>query len=148
MTTITYRDKVMASDSRAYTGGSTPIGWKQKIHRTKDGGLLGVSTTIPGLSEAFVAWAQKNFDPEFEPNVPDHPTLSALYVDPNGQVFYWGDSMLKVGPIEAEYFAIGSGEHYALGAMAMGAPAMIAVQVAKQFDVWTDGEIQNLSLEP
>lgn len=48
MTTIAYRNGVMAADTRAYSGGKLPIGTKTKIERLEDGTLLGVSSITPG----------------------------------------------------------------------------------------------------
>ena len=44
---------------------------------------------------------------------------------------------------ENDFWAVGSGEEYALGAMAMGASAAQAVEVASQFDVYTGSVTEN-----
>lgn len=62
MTTIVYDAKIrrMASDSRAFSGSSHPIGAKRKIHRIEagkyKGSLLGVSSTVPGMNEFVTQW--------------------------------------------------------------------------------------------
>ena len=150
MTTIAYRDNQMATDSRAYSGvGSMPIGSKNKLHRISDGTLLGVSTTRPGLSELVVEYFQACIDdPDKEHEQPavDKHHLILLLVKPNGDVFFACDSLMLSGPIEAEYFAIGSGCDYAMGAMAMGAKPAVAVATAIKHDVYSGYPIRTTKL--
>jgi 20S proteasome alpha/beta subunit len=143
MTTIVYRAGILASDSRAYSGGSTPIGFKQKIWQLDDGTMFGISTVHPGLSEQVAAWIASGQDRDYLP--PVDPNFTAILVDPDGQVFMALDSYFFTGPLEAEYFAIGSGDHYAMGALAMGAGAVEAVEIAKVHDAWTDGKICSIN---
>lgn len=143
MSVIVYRDGVMAADTRAYSGDATPIGHKMKIFRLKDGSLVGFSTTKPGLSEAMVAWFNAE-SPEGPP--PVEMNFSALLVKPNGEVFYYNDSISPSGPLVGPYFAVGSGDHYALGALACGAAATEAVEVACQFDPWCALPVAALAL--
>lgn len=139
MTTIALRHGILASDSRAYSGGSTPIGFKQKIWQLDDGTMFGISTVHPGLSEQVAAWIASGQDRDHLP--PVDPNFTAILVDPDGQVFISIDSYFFTGPLTGEYFAIGSGDHYALGAMAMGAGAVEAVEIAMLHDAWTGGKV-------
>lgn len=147
MTTIVYRDGVLASDSRAYSGDSGPIGFKKKIHRLSNGALLGISSSKVGLPEAIVRW--------FESEGEDHPGdkfeelhFQALLITPDGEVYYYHDSLAPSGPLHGQFHAIGTGDQYALGAMTCGATADAAVMVAMQHDVWTGGELLKLELHP
>lgn len=54
MTTIAYRDGMMAADSRAYAGNASPVGSKTKINRLKEGSLFACSTSKTGAMEQFV----------------------------------------------------------------------------------------------
>jgi hypothetical protein len=143
MTTIAYREGVLAGDSRAYSGGSTPIGTKQKIFQFDDGTMCGISTMMPGLSEQVAHWIGTGMDRDHLPDQ-HQPNLTVLLVDPDGQVYIAIDSYHFTGPLEGSYFAIGSGDHYALGAMAMGADACRAVEVACDLDVWTGGTVRSI----
>lgn len=145
MTTIVYRDGQMAADTRAYSGNRTPIGFKTKIHRLKDGGLLGVFSAQPGIAEFFRDWIN---DGENSNEIPDSVdvNLSALRVKPNGEVFFYSDGIYPSGPIMADWYAIGSGDQYAIGALSCGATADAAVMVAGQHDVWTGGQVQIMNL--
>lgn len=140
MTVIAYRNGIMAADSRAFTGGRTPIGQKMKIRRLSNATLVGASSSIPGGGEAAIKWfagGRKAEDP-----LPEKFTL--LAVNRDGDAFYATDSRFVSGPIKAPYFAIGSGEEFALGAFATGASAKDAVRIAIQHDVWSDFPIQVL----
>lgn len=145
MTTIVYRDGILAADTRGYSGDVTPIGSKRKIFTLENGGLVGVSTPNPGFSEAIVKWMNNGRDLNDTPV--DDPSFSALYIDANGEVFYFDDGYTPSGPLTAEYFAIGSGRAYAYGALSMGASSVEAVRAASDHDVFTSGEILTLTLK-
>jgi hypothetical protein len=158
MTTIAYKDGIMSSDSRAYSGGSTPIGSKKKIFKIEtthdETVLVGISTTVPGLSENMIEHISDCLDANMPfGGVPtdlsaDDLVMTILMVRGNGDVYFARDSLMFTGPLDAEFYAIGSGEHYALAAMAMGAPAQRAVDVARSLDVWTDGPIVSIHQYP
>ncbi len=146
MTTIVYRDGVMAADTRGYGGSAAPIGQKQKIHRLPDGGLLGVSSTEPGVPEAFVAWMAAGGSIDELERMGERLNLQALHVNAAGNVFYYSDNFIPSGPLFAPFFAIGSGGKYALGAMTCGATADGAIAAAMQHDLWTGGEVMQVPL--
>ena len=50
-------------------------------------------------------------------------------------------------PIPRAFHAIGNGYEYAFGAMAMGASAVEAIEVAIQYDAFTGGEIHTFKLD-
>lgn len=134
MSVVVYKDGILAADSKAYGGSyqSSP-GWKRKIHRLVDGSRLGVTTAVLGTGERFVAWMNAGADPAAwvgEPKI----DLRAIIIKPDGSVFLADDSLYFSGPIECSSYAIGSGAPYAIGAMAEGASAERAVDVAKMFD--------------
>lgn len=144
MTTIAYRDGVMAADSRAYTGNRAPIGRKTKVRRLLDGTLIGCSSLIPGQSEAAINWFENGADASDPP--PGDCKTAILAVRPGGEVFFSSDSWFLSGPLHGEFFAIGSGNEYALGAMAMGASAERAVELACELDIWSAAPITVLKL--
>ena len=151
MTTIVYRDGVLAADTRAYSGGHTPIGKKSKIRRLADGSLVGVSSTEPGVGEAIIG-ALQDHDSVLEARddllaLGDKLRLQGLLVRPNGDVFYFSDSPYPSGPLRDEFFAIGSGQEYALGALSVGVSAKEAVKVASLHDAWTNDEIEVLEIQ-
>lgn len=136
MTTIAYTAGVMAADSRAYAGYNAPLGQKIKIRRLPDGTLIGCSSNQPGLGEAVLDWYTRGAKPDDTPKAGELK-FSLLVVRPNGDAFYAGDAFNLSGPIRAKWFAIGSGEAAAHGAMRMGASAKRAVEIACTIDVWS-----------
>lgn len=141
MTTICFRDGVLAADSRAYSGHATPIGEKCKIYRHRNGAMMGISTTLPGLGERMGAWFLDDKNPDIEPIFSPDEGIDALEIDPHGNVFFYHNSVHPSGPLHGEFFAIGSGANYALGALHMGADAVDAVRVGIMCDPWSGGEV-------
>ncbi|USM11534.1 proteasome subunit beta [Citromicrobium phage vB_CbaS-RXM] len=52
----------------------------------------------------------------------------------------------KIIPLDQEYYAIGSGAATALGAMAAGASAAEAIKIAAQFDVFTNANVEQITV--
>ncbi|PZR92276.1 MAG: hypothetical protein DI537_13900 [Stutzerimonas stutzeri] len=144
MSVITYRDGVMAADSRAYAGSTTPIGAKMKIHRLKDGGLFGVTSSVVGLPEAVKSWLDSGCQNDLKPEC---GSFDAIHVKPNGEVFFYSEGFMPSGPLIGPYFSTGSGERYALGAMSMGAGAVQAAAVAAELDPMCSGPITSMTLQ-
>lgn len=134
MTTIVYRDGILAGDSRAYAGDKMPIGSKVKVRRTNSGWLIGASSTVVGGTDEVMRWFEQGQPNNF--NFPEHFTF--LGVDPNGKGFIAVGAGFLSGPLEGDFFAIGSGEQYAQGALLMGATAIEACRAACIADVWSD----------
>lgn len=141
MTTIVYRDGVMAGDSRAWSGDKHPIGSKLKIRRMDDGTLIGCSTTVPGGGEKVLDWYEGGR--KADSDLPE--TFTFLAAHRNGEVYYACDSTMLSGPLEDEFFSVGSGEQYAMGALHMGASAEEAVRVACMLDAWTGFPVYTVS---
>lgn len=144
MSTVVYKNGVMAADTRAWSGDPAPIGQKMKIHRLDDGSLLGVTTSLPGHAEAVVKWFK---DGRVEGLEPAEADFAALHVLQNGEVYYYADRWTPSGPLTGDHFAIGSGARYAVGAMTYGASASEAVRVAIQNDVFSGAPVSLLRLE-
>lgn len=142
MTTIAFRDGVMAADTRAYSGNRAPIGTKSKVHRLDDGTLIGVSSTIPGGGETVIQWWREKLNSEIA--LP--AAFSMLAVNQAGEVFYANDTPNVSGPLTGDFFSIGSGSDFAIGAMEVGADAVSAVITAAKHDVWSDVPVDALSL--
>lgn len=135
MSTIIFKDGVLCADTRGYSGHNMAAGRKTKIATTPAGTLVGVSTTIPGMGEAFMRWLQGDREDFFETD--KEMNLTALEILPDGRWLLYEDSQFPSGPLEGDFIAIGSGAYYAIGAMEMGATALGALEVAAIHDVWT-----------
>jgi ATP-dependent HslUV protease subunit HslV len=139
MTTIAYREGVIAGDTNVHSSG-TLVGTMWKIGRRADGALIGAAGAASHI-RAWLEWFQEG-EGGIRPQVKENEA-QAVIVRPNGQI-EWHDD---VGHhcIEASFFAIGSGRDIAIGAMAMGATPAEAVDVARSHDVHTGGKIVSLS---
>ena len=141
MSTVVYRDGVLAADSRAYGGhGQDSPGEKRKIYRLKDGSVVGVTSGVLGMGERFAAWLNAGGDPSAWTG--SDPDLRAIIIRPGGEVFLADDGLYFSGPIRCDHYAIGSGAPYAMGAMAMGASAVQAVHVAIAHDCHSGGRVR------
>lgn len=130
MTTIAYRDGVMAGDT-AVTDRGTYCGASRKVFH-HGGALLGFCGCLGAMAQVrdwFLAGA------EGEP-----PELSGdsegLIIRTDGKAEWLGPPRKRV-EIDGDYFAIGSGFQIAMGALAAGASAERAIEIACDMDVLT-----------
>ncbi|MBY5364804.1 peptidase S14 [Rhizobium leguminosarum] len=151
MTVIVYDPKreLMIADSRATSGYHHPIGAKRKIHRIGagplEGALLGVSTSIPGMGEHFTEWVAAGMSKEaFDTS---KFKVEAILVKFDRSVFFFDDYFCPSGPLEGDFFTIGSGREYALGAFRAGADAFGAVKVAISCDPFCEPPIVSLQFD-
>lgn len=75
----------------------------------------------------------------------DNSQLEAIELHPTG-IYLYGPNGQRYA-IKDEFFAIGSGGAYAIGAMAMGATPEEAVAIAAKFDPGTGGEVEAFELK-
>lgn len=75
----------------------------------------------------------------------DNSELEAIELQPDG-IYLYGPSGARYR-IKDEFYAIGSGGPYAMGAMAMGATPEEAVAIASRFDPGTGGEVEVFNLK-
>jgi ATP-dependent HslUV protease subunit HslV len=136
VTTIAYRDGVLAADTQITAGGGVS-GHVQKAFRK--GSILYSTTGCSGLGDAFLTWVAGGLKG-------DPPVMKEDDNDAHGYIFPGGDRVVwrfnKVWATHhAPFFAFGSGADYALGAMEMGATAEQAVAAAIKFDTNSGGPI-------
>lgn len=138
MTTIAYRDGVLAADSRITAGNLIVPGGFYKIRRLPCGSLFagcGIVDNIERLLESIIS----DDDP------PSVRNTTAVQIDPKGSMWtYEGYVWVRQrGP----YGAWGSGSAFAYGALAMGASAKDAVRVAIKFDSGSGGPVRAASIK-
>lgn len=122
----------MAADT-AVTFSGTYQGQCIKMLLSPNGDRVGVSGEMTAMSE-FKVWAEAGCDPEKVPN-PDGHTC-ALWITPENVVHIVESGCAY--PITTEFIAIGSGTDIATGAMAHGATAAEAVEIACRYDTQTN----------
>lgn len=143
MSTIAFRRGIMAADSRG-TSGDIIRGKVRKLYQLADGRVVGIAGDV-GYEPEFIAWLDDGAKPENRPDFSGASSFSALVGSTEGFVVYGRELRCQV--IGADFYAIGSGNEIALGAMAMGASARRAVELACDFDVYTGGEINEITAQ-
>jgi ATP-dependent HslUV protease subunit HslV len=138
MTTIAYKDGVMASDS-ACSHNETVVFDVQKVFKNDAGFLLGLAGTLMDVG-IMKAWF-------FNEDLNDVPRTKAygILVSPKGKVYFAERGLLT--PVKGKHVATGSGRDLALGAMDAGASAVEAVRIASKRDSATQLPIQKVTLE-
>lgn len=130
MTTVAYRAGVIAADRQC-------DGWMQvnKLFRLKDGSVLSGAGYFDDLAEV-ASWLASGAKEANKPVLPDGPDDNGdfLLVLPNGKAYWLTSPWLRRVEIVDEFVAFGSGANVALGAMAAGASARRAVEIACRFD--------------
>jgi ATP-dependent HslUV protease subunit HslV len=140
MTTIAYRNGILAADSQVVSG-NTRVGEMRKVWKTKSGALVGFAGNA-SLSHEIEQWVEKDLSGEV-PSTADRGSI--ILVRPTGEVFLIDDDG---GPVRiaAAFYSEGSGADVAIGALAAGASAVQAVEIASIYDIGTGGPIQYVEL--
>jgi len=139
MTTIAYRNGVLAADTAMCMGGNM-IGSTVKIARRFSGDMAGASGDA-SYNRAFLDWFENGED-----GPPPEAKEDSQCID-RGVIFRAKSTKIEVYEprgrftITAEYYAFGSGKAEALGAMFAGADAYDAIRAAVALDPHTGGEI-------
>jgi len=142
MTTIAYRDGVLAADGLCTRDGTVVEFRAEKIRRLENGDILALCGTSY-VRQIFAEWWLDRTKPQ-----PDLTESSAIVLTADGLLEYEGNGQhISFTRIRDEFSAWGSGATAALGAMHMGATALQAVQIAATLDLKTGGEIIALSYE-
>lgn len=141
MTTIAFRDGVLAADSRFMIGG-----WKQpypakKLFRMADGTVCGVTGDY-AVSVAYVEWLDGNRT-EPAPNLGEGGRVIHLAKDGAITIYEQTGSF----QVEPEFAAWGSGSPAAHAALHMGADAAKAVEIAALVDDNTGGPVYSMRCE-
>jgi hypothetical protein len=142
MTTITYKDGVMAADSGLCDGGLVMSNAAPKIARNRHGDLAGAA----GSS----GWCDKWLDWFKEGEKGDRPEATdgdgALVARASGEMELYDSKGMSY--LHVPYYSVGSGYKQAIGAMWMGADAEKAVECGIAHDVYTRGPVVVMKHEP
>lgn len=139
MTTIAYRDGVVAADGRSTRGGLILPGSCTKLFRLDDGSIVAMVGDV-ALGYAYRDWLNTPGDRE-KPDLGDSKIVRFRL----GQVSVHERDGYYVE--EAPFCAWGSGSASALAALHMGASAQEAVQIAMLVDPYSGGEIITMNCE-
>lgn len=136
MTTIAYRDGVLAADTQQTDAHGCAHGRVVKV--TRRGPILAAAAGQACHARKFLDWFRAGMNGEPAIGDDDRNADGILFL-PDGTVIEFSPRGSKT--VTCEFYATGSGMDYALGAMAMGASAEEAVRVAMRFDNCTGGEV-------
>lgn len=137
MTTIVYKNGIMAADTREVSGGTA-----RRCTKLYKFGSTIIGTAGDSYSGmVFVEWWKAGCPAD------DKPDLTSLAEDEDFECLVWHNGklwvvnrlfvMVEVVLDDYPFFAIGSGSDIATGALAMGASAKRAIEVAADFDINT-----------
>ncbi|WP_316415289.1 hypothetical protein [Mesoterricola silvestris] len=129
MTVIAWDGKTLAADRQATNCGLASS--CTKIQRFENGAIVGMTGEIAGGLNLF-KWYANGSDPEKWPARQATDDWSRLIVVENGKAFTYEHLPVPV-PVEDPFMAWGSGCDFAMGALAMGADARMAVEIASRF---------------
>lgn len=140
MTTIAYRDGVLAADTAA-VAGSAVTGQITKV-RAGSVWLVAVTGNAEDVPRAF---RYADAGPVSREEIKFSDDCAAILVEvATGRVLQFeGSEMFEV---RAPFYARGSGRDFALGAMAVGATAAEAVKIACRYDIYSSEPVEVVKL--
>lgn len=143
MTTVCYRDGVLAADSLVTLGDTKIHGHMRKLRRVHDN-LIGVAGGVAECDE-FLSWCKAGgYTTETDPPLGEY---RALVVQPNGKVLEFEQGKCLPRMSNTKFYAIGSGAPYALAAMYAGASAVEAVKISCKIDTSSGLPVKKLTLK-
>lgn len=140
MTCVAWDGKSLAADRRI-TANGVVVTESTKVHKRKDGALIGVAGELCTSSE-YVRWflaGEKGKKPSLKASVSPDESSVLIIVRPNGIVEAHDRDGWHV--VESRQYAIGSGANYAMVAMRCGMFADRAVELAIEFDIYSGGKV-------
>lgn len=146
MTTIAYRDGIMAADSM-----NSDEGYLGKLDCQKlwivDKSLIGVSKgSYAGL--VFIEWYKGNLpDDCMDCKLTEEDDFEAIVVEPSRKILTYNRYLIPEEHGKKKFFAIGCGSKCAMVAMECGATAQKAVQVTCKYDLYTGGRVHTINMK-
>lgn len=138
MTTIVYRDGVLAGDSRVTIDDMVSTDKQTKVHKLRDGRLYGWAGGVEDAERLRQA-LRKNAPP------PALQEISALLIDTDGAIHLY-EGNIWIEQKGEPYYAVGSGAPYALGALDAGCSALDAAKIAIKRDINSGGKVRTVKL--
>lgn len=156
MTTIAFKDGVMACDSKCTDDDGAFFSRTQKIFRLANNALLGTAGDgdVREVIDVFDTCAPKRL-PSKQKLADTKTDFAGLLAFPGGRLFgvdiqhckNRSEWTAQVVEIEERIAACGSGHQFAIGAMAAGRSAAEAVAIACRYDSYSQGPIKEISVK-
>ena len=143
MTTLVYRDGILAADSLITYGHTQMPGVAQKIHKLPNGDLYGFVGSLESgeIMRRWLVDEERQSRPIGPMKTDNFEALIASQED--GLLFFEDREWVK---IRVPYVAMGSGKEHAYGALQVGASARQAVLAAMKLDAGTGGKLKTLEV--
>lgn len=140
MTTIAYRDGILAGDTLIADEEVRFPGHARKVFRLRDGSLLGLCGDLAQI-QAFMGWLRKGTPGE----CPPFDKSDAMIVRPDRVlIFCEGGRFSTLSGMP--YVALGSGRLLALGCLWHGGTAVEAVRAGIAHDIASGGKVHTVRL--
>ena len=151
MTTIAYKDGVLATDSRATWDGHVKSNcvkmWRiqSRVDPVKGEVLIATAGDLYAAL-LFKDWLELGGEPKLKDRGVDgtEGDFDAFIAHKSG--IYAANHLCRIEPVYMDEWAHGSGRLAALAAMACGKSAVEAVRIAARFDAYTGGRIVSMIL--
>jgi len=144
MTTLAYKDGILAADRQGHKGNR--IVHACKIYLCGEFLFAECCQIGPGIQVQ--RWLASGADPKDAPRFdPDQLAAGIAFHLPTQRPFYVDGTVCGLGDCSDQFLAYGSGVDFAISAMAMGKSAPDAVEFASQFDVYTGGGVDSVIIE-
>lgn len=132
MTCVAWDGKHLAADRQATNSEMRRA--VRKVHRLKTGELVAITGLEDGGRE-LIDWYEAGADRDKWPPLQATNDWVRMIVVRGAAVFEYGQRPVAIR-INAPFFAWGSGRDFAMGALAAGASARRAVEIASRFNVY------------
>lgn len=151
MTTIAYRDGIIASDSRSTSGNFIFPGEAKKLTISEKHGCVFAAAGSYNKAIAFIRmlekmprlpWHLKDLISFGEPG--EFSDFTILVVQQDRRVFAIDEG--HYCEIFSDFYVVGSGSDAATAAMLMGASARKAIEIASQVDTNTDERVVSVNV--
>lgn len=132
MTVLAWDGISLAADKQATEGGLRHLTTKiKRIEKGKFKGYLMGGAGCTSQANMMMSWFESGANAQYFPQYQDTEELSAqlLVIAPTGEILRFDFNPIPI-VFNDDFYALGNGRDVALGAMAMGATAEIAVKVA------------------
>jgi len=143
MTTVAYKNGILAADTLV-TAGDTRVDYETKIFKVGRYKFALAGNIFAGYKIRDAILEGREFSGLQLPSL-KRENFNCLVADANN--LYFLDNELYLQPINKNNcYALGTGDQYALGAMAVGACAKKAVGIACELDIYSGGKINEVRL--
>ena len=145
MTTIAYKDGILAGDGRE-TNVSDPMEGEsaivvnhncRKVFKLKDGRLFGASRCSEDIVRLHTALENNHPPPKLE-------DINALMIDLKGQIWLYEGNIWQ--RVNKRYYAVGSGSVFAFPILWYGGSAIDAAKAGVEFDPYSGGKVTSVRL--